>query len=180
MDSIIKNYFNKYREKGELPPLIQGEVSGNLALNMPKTLKYTEENGITLYGRADDYLELQDKSIVAFDHKTKSRPPDLIHPSYQLQLDVYSYLLKMMGFKTTDKAFLAYYFPDGIQLLSRMQINCKVIEVVTNQKRVKDLLNKAYNVINSPIPKPDKNCEYCKWIRLAVENSAIEDINNES
>jgi hypothetical protein len=28
MDSIIKKYFQKYREKGELPPIIKGKLMG--------------------------------------------------------------------------------------------------------------------------------------------------------
>jgi hypothetical protein len=103
MDSIIKNYFNKYRVKGELPPIIQGRVKGRLAVDMPKTLKFEEENGIILWGRPDEYIELKDKNIVAFDHKTKSKAPETVHPSYHLQMNVYSYLLKAMGFKRPIK-----------------------------------------------------------------------------
>lgn len=60
MDSIIKHYFNKYRELGQLPPIIEGKVKGRLAMDMPKTLKHDEGDGITLMGRPDDYLELED------------------------------------------------------------------------------------------------------------------------
>ena len=39
-----------------------------------------------------------------------------VHPSYQLQLDVYSFLLKVMGYDTTNKAYLAFYYPDECEL----------------------------------------------------------------
>ena len=71
MDSIIKHYFDKYREKGELPPIVIGKVRGKLPNNMPKTLYYNEIEGITLMGRPDEYLELEEGYIVPFDHKTK-------------------------------------------------------------------------------------------------------------
>jgi hypothetical protein len=137
MDSIIKNYFNKYSEKGELPPIIQGKIVGRLAVEMPKTLKYEEENGIILWGRPDEYFELEDKNIVAFDHKTKSKAPEDIHSSYQLQLNVYSYLLKVMGYKTTNKAYLAFYYPDDCELHNGMCIHSTVIEVKTNPSHAK-------------------------------------------
>lgn len=35
MDSIIKHYFNKYRDLGQLPPIIEGKVTGWLAIGMP-------------------------------------------------------------------------------------------------------------------------------------------------
>jgi hypothetical protein len=165
MDSIIKKYFNKYRELNELPPILEGKITGRLAVDMPKTLTHEEENGITLTGRPDEYFELEDKSIVAFDHKTKSKAPDPedVHSSYRLQLNVYSYLIKAMGYKTTDKAYLAFYCPDDCELHNGMCIHCTVIEVKTNPTHVKNLVNKAYNVLNGPMPKHSDNCEYCKW-----------------
>ena len=95
MDSIIKHYFDKYREKGELPPIVIGKVRGKLPNNMPKTLYYNEIEGITLMGRPDEYLELEEGYIVPFDHKTKSKAPENTHNAYQLQMDVYSFLLKV-------------------------------------------------------------------------------------
>lgn len=163
MDSIIKHYFNTYRELGVLPPIIHGKITGKLAVDMPKTLTHEEENEITLTGRPDEYFELEDKNIVAFDHKTKSKAPEDVHSSYQLQLNVYSYLLKAMGYKTTNKAYLAFYYPDDCELHNGMCIHCTVIEVKTNPSHAKELVNKAYNVLNGPMPKHSNNCEYCKW-----------------
>jgi hypothetical protein len=163
MDSIIKHYFNNYRDIGKLPPIIDGKVSGWLAVGMPKTLKIELDNGIVLWGRPDEYLKLKDNNIVALDHKTKSKEPDDVHPSYQLQLDVYSYLLKAMGYDTTNKAYLAFYYPDECELHNGMPINCSVIEVKTNHLRVENLVNKAFTVINGGLPELNQNCKYCKW-----------------
>lgn len=81
---------------------------------MPKTLKHEMDNGITVWSHPDDYLKLEDNNIVAFDHKTKSKAPEGVHPSYQLQLDVYSFLLKAMGYDTTNMAYLAFFFFYGL------------------------------------------------------------------
>lgn len=153
MDSIIKHYFNKYRELGELPPIIEGKVKGRLAVDMPKTLKHDEGDGISLMGRPDDYVEMEDGNIVAFDHKTRSKPPEKIHSSYRLQLDVYSYLLKVNEYDTVDKAFLAFYCPDESEIHEGMAINCKIVEMKTNPARVKKLVEKAYNILNGEMPE---------------------------
>ena len=163
MDSIIKHYFNRYREQGILPPIIVGQIEGKLALDMPKTLKLEMEDGITLWGRPDDYFELSDGSIVAFDHKTKSKEPEDVHRSYQLQLDFYSFLLKNLDYKTTDIGFLAYYYPDECDLHDGMPFNCTIVEIKTYPSKIKDLVKKALNVLNKDIPKVGKNCLYCKW-----------------
>jgi len=165
MDSIIKHYFNKYRDLGQLPPIIEGKVTGWLAVGMPKTLKHEMENGITVWGRPDDYLKLEDNNIVAFDHKTKSKAPEYVHRSYQLQLDVYSFLLKKMGYDTTNKAYLAYYYPDECELHKGMPFNCEIIEVKTNLSRVDKLVDKAYNILNGELPDSNEDCDYCKWIK---------------
>lgn len=73
MDSIIKHYFDRYREQNKLPPIIEEKVKGKLPKNMPKTLYCKESAAIALMGRPDDYLELEDGCIVALDHKTKSK-----------------------------------------------------------------------------------------------------------
>jgi hypothetical protein len=164
MDSIIKHYFNKYREQGQLPPIIIGKIQGKLPEDMPKTLKHDEGDGIILMGRPDDYFELKDGNIVAFDHKTKSKAPEGTHPAYQLQLDVYSYLLKAKGYKTTNKAYLAYYYPDDCDLHNGMCMNCAIIEVKTNPNRAKKLVEKAREILEGDIPKHGENCEFCKWV----------------
>jgi CRISPR/Cas system-associated exonuclease Cas4 (RecB family) len=169
MDSIIKHYFDRYRNQGKLPPMIEGMIKGKLPENMPKTLKNDEGNGIILWGRPDDYFELQDGNIVPFDHKTKSKEPEDIHSAYQLQMNVYSYLLKVMGYKTTNKAYLAFYYPDECDLHDGMPFHCKILEVKTDFNSVKKVVERANTILNGQMPDPDKNCEYCKWI----ENASI-------
>lgn len=100
---------------------------------------------------------------VALDHKTRSKAPEDVHPSYQLQLDVYSFLLKAMGYDTTNKAYLVFYYPYECDLHNGMPFNCKIIEVKTDFSRVKSLIEKAYSILNGNIPKSNENCNYCKW-----------------
>jgi hypothetical protein len=163
MDSIIKNYFNRYRGSNQLPPILDGNINGRLAVDMPKTLKSRLGNGFTLWGRPDDYIELDNGRVVSLDHKTRSKEPYNIHPAYQLQLDVYSYLLKALDFNTINKSYLAFYYPDECDLHNGMPFFCKVIEVETNISYARELINKAIRVLIGPLPDPSKNCGYCKW-----------------
>lgn len=169
MDSIIKNYFNRYRGLNQLPPILDGNINGRLVVDMPKTLKFKLDNGFTLWGRPDDYIELDNGSVVSLDNKTRSKEPDSVHPAYQLQLNVYSYLLKVMDYSTTNKAYLAFYYPDNCDLHNGMPFFCKVIEVETNSSNVIELINKAISVLKEPMPNPGKNCGYCKWIEKQRE-----------
>jgi len=168
MDSIIKNYFDRYRGSDQLPPILRGKIAGRLAIGMPKTLVYREENGILLLGRPDDYLELKDGSIVVFDHKTASKAPERIHHSYYVQLSTYSYLLKMMGYRTTNKAYLVYYYPNDCELHRGMPFNCTVMEIETDHSIVKELISKAFDILKESIPNSGRNCEYCSWKKMNI------------
>jgi CRISPR/Cas system-associated exonuclease Cas4 (RecB family) len=171
-DGIVKDYFNRYRALGELPPIIAWQVKGRLPRGMPTSLRHEEDNGVLLLGRPDDYLQLEDGTTVPFDHKTRASPPDGTHPAHRLQLDVYTYLLGKSGYETVDKAYLAYYYPEDSDLHDGMRIGCTVVEVITNPARVQDLLLRACDVLNGPIPDPKTDCKYCKWVS-AVQNESI-------
>ena len=163
MDSLIKKYFEKYRKLEKLPPIIENKINGKLAKNMPSTLSFAKDD-IVLIGKPDEFIE-QDGKIVSLDHKTKSKPPKETHASHQLQLDVYSYLLKMNNYKTTDKGFLAYYYPcEDCELHEGLSIDCKVVEVKTNIARVEKLLEKAKAILKmEKVPEENKNCIFCRW-----------------
>jgi hypothetical protein len=162
-DGIVKEYFNKYRTMEELPTIITGQVKGRLPHGMPSTLRHVEENRITLWGRPDDYLELEDGATVPFDHKTRAGPPSEVHAAHRLQMDVYSYLVKMNGYKTVNKALIGYYFPSDCELHNGLPISCTVVELTTDPNRVKNLLVKASDVLNGSVPAPGENCGYCRW-----------------
>ena len=69
----------------------------------------------------------------------------------------------MMGYKTTNKAYLAYYSPDDCDIHNGMCIICTIIEMKTNPSHAKALVKKAYEVLNSPMPASSDRCQYCKW-----------------
>lgn len=163
MDSIIKKYFDKYRKKGKLPPIIRENVEGRLPKDMPKTLYHRENSRINLMGRPDEYLEIEGKFIVPFDHKTKSKPPETPHPAYQLQLDVYSYLLKMNGYSTKNLAYLAFYYPCDCDIHDGLDVHCKVLKVQTSFTRVQRLIKKAENILEGDIPENGTGCLFCEW-----------------
>src|SRR3989338_10077521 len=76
MDSVIKKYFETYRGQGELPLILKDKIKGKLALSMPKTLNYVDEDSsYTLYGRPDEYLELPGELNAPPGHKKPAPAP---------------------------------------------------------------------------------------------------------
>ena len=68
-----------------------------------------------------------------------------------------------MGYDTTNKAYLAFYYPDECELHNGMSFSCTILEVKTNLSRVDKLVDKAYVVLNREMPDSKENCDYCKW-----------------
>jgi len=68
-----------------------------------------------------------------------------------------------MGYDTTNKAYLAFYYPDECELHEGMPFNCTVIGVKTNLNRIEKLVDNAFTILKNEMPESHENCEYCKW-----------------
>ncbi len=166
LDSVLKKYFELYREKGDLPPILAGQIQAKLAAGLPKTLyfKALEQNhGGILMGRPDEYLELKEKVFAALDHKTRASSPKEVHPSYQLQLDVYTFLLESNQYPTLKTAYLAYYFPNEGALHRGFPFTAEVHEVKTDPKRALKVFQEALLSLQDEPPAPSAQCSFCQW-----------------
>lgn len=180
IDSILKNYFDNFRNLRQLPPLIEGKVNGKLPKNIPKTLYYNDvENSIEICGKPDEYLELVTGEIVPFDHKTKSKPPENIHNAYQLQMDVYSFLLKENNYKTINLAYLAYYCPEKSMVHNGISIVAYIFEVKTDFNRVKLLIQQARKILDlEEPPTSSEKCSFCRWVKINYDKFYLTQTNS--
>ncbi|MBI4399927.1 PD-(D/E)XK nuclease family protein [Candidatus Micrarchaeota archaeon] len=168
LDNIIKKYFDEHRNEGKLPPIIDEVIDCRLAKNIPTTLYSKEDENIVLMGILDECLEFNDGTIAVLDHKTSSMPPKRVHPVYKLQLDIYMYLLERNGYKTANKAFLAYYYPNYSELHNGLKIKCKIMEIIPDKLKVIEVLGRAKEVLNGPMPNSGKDCKFCRWAYMSI------------
>ncbi len=178
MDLVIKKYFDQYR--GELPPEIEGKVTGkllpDLALmekwrNWRTGLEYSDKNlDAILSGALDDCL-VDGDFYIPLDYKTKgSSPKDGDSEKYyQTQLDAYSFLLNSNGYKTRDFAYLVYYYPDEVTKNGVVRFSVTPVKVGTDLKRAEKTFRGAVELLKRPIPKNHTGCEYCSWVSNRVE-----------
>src|SRR3989344_4239693 len=126
MDKILKEHFDRFRDKGELPPELcnNGECKDLKLFNDKELLKIWRNNlkGIIwidkeeniLHGAVDNLLVKGNKLIV-LDYKTRGYPcKDDTHEHYQDQLDIYNFLFRKNGYETEDYAFLLFYIPKEV------------------------------------------------------------------
>lgn len=165
LDSVIKNYFQRYREKGELPPIIQGRIEGKLVKKPLSFIKFADSSiNAIMSGKLDECIILKGGLYAPLDHKSGGRFVEAVHPAFQMQMDSYTFLLESNGYPIAGKAYLVYYFPTDGELHNGFPFEVDIKEVETDPSRALDLFRKAVEIARAPSPPPNgKRCAFCRW-----------------
>ncbi len=172
VDGVLKRYFDTFRKKGELPPvlnekkikakLFEDEEKLKIWRNNFKGVKYTDKKGNVLHGAVDELL-VKDKKIIVLDYKTRGfalKEDTAAH--YQHQLDIYNFLLRKEGYETEDYAYLLFYIPNNINCNGDFCFDAELVRMDTDVKRAEKLFEKAITLLEGEEPKASEKCEYCK------------------
>ena len=123
------------------------------------------KTGHTLFGAVDDILEFPDDSLAVVDYKSSGAKAVTVYPSYQLQMDVYTYLLQLLGYRTAPKAYFAFFIAvkdDGFK--GRLPFRAQLLEIAPEPDRVHDLFKRAVVLAQSDDePEPGAECDLCRW-----------------
>jgi len=177
MDRILKKHFDKFMERGELPPEIREYGLGNgykLFDNKAKLdiwrsnqrgIQYKDKtSGILLRGAVDNLLE-KGKKLVVLDYKTRGYPlKEDTHEHYITQMDIYNFLLRKNGYDTTDYAYLLFYYPREVTDTGEVIFDTKLIKIKIDPKRGEKVFNKAIKILQlEEPPEASADCGFCKW-----------------
>ena len=175
IDRVLKGYFDTYRKRGTLPPLIEGKLEGRLATNA-LTLGFNDPAArARLWGKLDDCVELPDERLAPLDHKTRaSAPDDLSYTQkyYQFQMDVYTLLLERNGYRTSRSAYVVYYFPIEGVLHQGFPFGVAVHQVATDPEAAYQVFVAACRALAEPLPEASAACEFCRWAEVRGERPA--------
>lgn len=174
MDSILKKYFDKFREKNELPPELRGVLKGQLFDDMDrlsvwrnnfKGLQYLDEDsGILLRGAQDEVFVTTAGEFIPVDFKTRGYPlKEDTAKHYQHQMDIYCFLLHKNGLKTTNFACLIFYHPIKVQGDGLVKFKYDVVKMKTSMKNGEKLFMDAIEILQGPEPETDGTCEWCSF-----------------
>ncbi len=173
MDRVLKSHFDKFRDRGELPPEIKDHHhTKNLKLfdnkelltlwrNNRKGIQWTDENGNILSGAVDNLL-IKGEKLIVLDFKTKGAPlkdETEAGDGYQNQLDFYNFLLRKNNYETEDYAFLLFYYPKEVLETGEVIFDSVLAKRNIDIKNAEKIFEKAIKLLNGECP--DKCCDWC-------------------
>ena len=172
MDGILKIHFDKFRDRGLLPPeLLNNEECKNLKLfNEPELMKdwrsnfkgirFEDKEGNILFGAVDNIL-VKGKKLIVLDYKTRGFPcKEDTHEHYQNQLDIYNFLLRKNEYKTEDYAFLLFYIPREVTETGEVIFDTTLKKMKVDVKNAENIFNNAIKLLEGECPT--KSCEWCE------------------
>ena len=173
VDKILKEHFDRFMEKGKLPPELK-HINGYKLFDDKELLKkwrsnfkgieyLDEKSGILLRGAVDNLL-VKDKKLVVLDYKTRgyALKEDTAH-HYQDQLNIYNFLLRKNGYETEDYAYLLFYMPEKVLKTGEFVFDTKLVKMDIHVDNAEKLFDNAVKVLNGKEPKSSDNCKFCEW-----------------
>ena len=172
-DGVIKNYFDIYRQKGVLSPMVEGKLEGKLQNPFVEKYFVRINDKFGFYGKLDECLVNENEELSPIDFKTSSSDPrdKEILPAYQSQIDDYVFLIKENGKKVTGEGFLIYFFPDlGIELHDGFPMIIHIQKLKGDPQKTKARIENAIKILESDVPNSNPDCVFCNY-RIQAENA---------
>lgn len=172
IDLVLKEYFNQFRQKGDLPDILKGKLSGRIIYPLPKSFRFYEPRlNALLFGQLDECLEIEKNFFAPLDHKTRGFPTkEDTHTFYQLEMDVYTLLLEENRYMTKKFGYLVFYYPvRGKSIKEGFPYETEIKKIPTDPERAKKIFSQAVEVLKKPEPPSySESCPYCNWARAVL------------
>jgi len=178
VDGLLKEEFDTYRRKKLSHPIfeknnIKAHLFENQKLlnqwrnNLAGIRYFDEQLQATLFGAVDDVLEFDDGKIAPLDYKSTGSTALKIYDRFQLQLDVYTFLMEKNGYKTPKKGFMVFYVIDKRRgFIDRLPFKKEILEVETSPADVYGIFKEAVEILRqSTPPYHSKDCLFNKWYK---------------
>jgi len=172
MDKILKEHFDNFMRKGQLPPelkelkdvkLFNDEDLLKIWRSNFKGIQWTDKKG-NLFRGAIDNLLVKGKKLIVLDYKTRGYPlKEDTHEHYQDQMDIYNFLLRKNGYETEDYTYLVFYHPHKVEENGHVCFNTDIIKIKVNIKSAENIFKKAVECLEGDIPAASEECKFCKW-----------------
>lgn len=174
MDKVLKEHFDRYMKKGELPPELH-KLNGEVKLfdneellrvwrSNFKGIQWTDNDGNMLHGAIDNLLQ-KGKKLIVLDYKTRGFPLKVdTHEHYQDQMDMYNFLLRKNNYYTEDYTYLLFYHPHKVEESGHVCFNTDLVKIKVDIKNAESIFKNAVQVLDGEMPASSEDCGFCGWV----------------
>lgn len=171
-DIVLKGYFNHFRERSLLPPLIQEKIEGKLQNPFQEKYFVRLNNSYGFLGKLDECIVIGADIHIPVDFKTSSSDPRNRETlaAYQSQIDDYLFVMSKNGKTVGEFGYLIYLYPDvSIDLHTHFPMVIHVEKLSGDPHRTQKRIEEAIHVLEGPIPEPSQSCPFCIWFESMKE-----------
>lgn len=165
-DVVLKNYFDTYRTTGELPPIVEGKLTGKLQNPFQEKYFVKLNDAFGFFGKLDECLVTDDGAHIPVDFKTASSDPreKEILAAYQSQIDDYIFIMRENQKKVAGYGYLIYVYPDhGKELHNGFPMIVHIVKLDGDPERTAQRIENAIGVVQASMPSPASGCPFCNW-----------------
>jgi len=125
------------------------------------------EDKVQIYGLIDDIIDFGKGKLAPFDYKSTGKDLTKITDRFQLQMDLYTYLLEQNGYSTPRKGIMAFYLVDKNNVFEDKLPFRKEIKVIdTDPTYIKKLFKEVVSFLKQEQPlNHSEECEYGAWLK---------------
>ena len=193
VDDLLKKEFDYYRARKEAHPIFKDYNLNFIPFEHADIDKWRnsltggisyhdKDTNLILHGGVDDvWFNLDTQELVVADYKAQSTKiavekeyylSSQYHQGYKMQMDIYVYILREMGFKVAD---ISYFMvcngeksPDRFD--AKMDFAITLVDYETNTNWIKEKILEMKSVLDSTdAPNRNPYCENCAYIEQAAK-----------
>jgi len=199
VDHLLKNEFDRYREKQERHPLmIEYDINAvpfkheKLPIWRDDVYRYVgasvvdDQTGLKIQGIIDDIWVTPEDEILIVDYKATSTArtislDDEYKSRYKRQMEIYQWIFRKLDFTVSSTGYFAYAngIKDKEAFNGRLEFDLMLLPYEGDDSWVGPTIKEIKEVLDSDeLPDPGVGCEYCAYRRLISQEERIEELGN--
>jgi len=183
VDALLKKEFDIYRSKGQKHPLMKSYGVDAIPYhhkdiniwreNFVGIRFHDKESSLLVFGAIDDVWINSKEELVVVDYKATAKDSKIEklddsrwHNQYRRQMEVYQWLLKKNGFKTSSTGYFMYLNgkKDSKAFDGKLEFDISLISYVGDSSWMDNTLKDIKKcLVSGDIPPMGDNCEYCDY-----------------